>query len=375
MAQLIRRGRDTWLIRVSMGKDVFGRRVFLNRTVHGTKREAQAIAAELEAEKAKGTLTRPSKLTVAQYLHEWLDTYVSKRVTPKTLSHYRWLVERFILPVVGGIRLDALTPMHCQRVVNAAEQREDGRRCSRTARFVHVVLNSALKQAVKLNLISRNPAEAVEKPKAHAKEMRPLSPEEAKRFLQAAKGTRHEALFGLLLDAGLRPSEALALRWQDINLEQGVITVRHSLERLNGQWRLKEPKTAAGRRSIPVSAGTVRLLKVHKARQARERLQAGPGYQDLGFVFANQTGEPLSLDSVRESFKRTLRRAGLPEIRLYDLRHSAATLLLASNVHPKVVQERLGHVDVSLTLGTYSHVLPGMQQKAAEQLGQMLYGG
>ncbi|MEN3332070.1 MAG: integrase [Blastocatellia bacterium] len=247
---------------------------------------------------------------------------------------------------------------------------------ARTVRYTHVVINSAFKQAVKWRMLSRNPSAFVDLPRQARKEMQALSPEEAGRFLEAAAEDRYGVLFTLALITGLRSEEYFGLQWKDVELVKGVVTVQRTLvwRTKGGGWYFGEPKTTKSRRNIPLPQMLVRRLTEHKVRQAEEKLKAGPEYQKLDLVFATKKGGPLMhRNLLRNHFSPIVKRAGLPDsIRLYDLRHSCATLLLAAGEHPKVVSERLGHASITLTLDTYSHVLPSMQKAASEKLESLL---
>jgi integrase len=227
-------------------------------------------------------------------------------------------------------------------------------------------------------MLSQNPASLVGLPKPVRKEMQALSPQEAASFLKAAAEDRWSALFSLALATGMRPEEYLALQWKDVDLKKGVLTVQRALawHRKGGGFDFTEPKTAHSRRSIPLPASVIQALTSHKRQQAEERLKAGAVYQNYDLVFAALEGTPLMIRNlVRRHFKPTLTRAKLPaSIRLYDLRHSCATLMLSAGENPKVVSERLGHASVTLTLDVYCHVLPTMQEAASEKLEAILFG-
>lgn len=258
--------------------------------------------------------------------------------------------------------------------------------------IVHNILNPALKQAVRWKLIPSNPAVDVDLPKEQRKEMKALTREQAARFLEAARSfpgdpgvieqngsdaragrrDRFHSFWCVLLMGGLRPSEALGLKWEDLHGEK--LRVRRSLTRnKGGGWALTEPKTAKGRRTVPLPAFTAQALREHRKEQVEQRLAAGPGWSDHGFMFAAENGEPLNSRNLdQRHFQPLLKAAKLPRMPLYDLRHSHATLLLANGEHPKIVSERLGHASVTLTLDTYSHLLPGMQEGATERLDALL---
>jgi integrase len=225
-------------------------------------------------------------------------------------------------------------------------------------------------------MLARNPCVAVELPRQARREMLAFSPKEAGRFLKAAAEDVYGTLFTFALATGMRPEEYLALKWSDLDLQKGMATVvRTLIWRKGGEWYFGEPKTARSRRTVPLPSSVLSALLEHKRKQGADRLKAGAGYQANGFVFAMPDGRPILLRTLdRLHFKPTLKRAELSEsFRVYDLRHSCATLLLSANEHPKVVSERLGHANIILTLDTYSHVLPSMQQAASEKLESILF--
>lgn len=247
---------------------------------------------------------------------------------------------------------------------------------SRTIRFTHAVLSSAFKQAVKWRIMVQNPASLVDLPKIVRKEMMSLSPEQARIFLEVAQKDRFGVLFHFALITGMRPEEYLALQWKDVDLKKGVVTVQRTLlwKRVGGGWSFGETKTAKSRRNIPLPTSLVRALVEHHRKQAEERLKMGIEYPNYGLLFASHNGTPIMLRNlVRRHFKPILKESGIPgTFRLYDLRHSCASLLLAAKENPKVVSERLGHANIILTLDTYSHVLPSMQESASEKLENII---
>jgi integrase len=242
-------------------------------------------------------------------------------------------------------------------------------------RHTHSALHNALKQAVKWGLISRNPSDLVTLPKLSHKERRVLTQAEAISFLEATAVMPRGLLFEFALITGMRPEEYLALQWTDIAFERKTATVQRALIRHKGSWSFHETKTAGSRRTISLPPQVIQKLAAHKREQAESRLKAGSCWQAHGLVFCSEVGTPLSIPSLTyRYFRPILQKANLPRIRLYDLRHSCATLLLLADENPKVVSERLGHSTIMLTLDTYSHVLPTMQQRATLKLEQMLYG-
>lgn len=336
-----------------------------------------------------GTFVEASPLTVNAYLDKWLEAAARPRLTERTYISYEWLLTKHIRPALGDKKLADIRPLHVQAIYGqmmAAKLKENeepkpgvtyGRGLSaRSVRYTHAVLSSAFKQAVRWHMLAHNPCEAVELPRMAQREMLAFSPEEAARFLKAAAEDKFAALFMFALATGMRPEEYLALKWSDVDLARGAATVvRTLIWRKGGEWYFGEPKTSRSRRTVPFPASVLSALQEHKRRQAAERLKAGAGYQNNELVFAMSNGRPILLRTLdRRHFKPTLQRAKLPQsFRLYDLRHSCATLLLAANEHPKVVSERLGHASITLTLDTYSHVLPSMQQAASEKLESILF--
>jgi integrase len=387
--QVIKRGEDTWVVRIFMGRDANGKRRYLNKTVKGKKKDAETYLSKTQTSISTGTFIEASTLTVGEYLDKWLQTAARPRLTERTYISYEWLLKNYVRPSIGDKRLSDVRPLDIQALYSllAAVKLKTGEKAqsgttyglglsARSVRYTHAVLSSALKQAVRWNILARNPCEFVELPRMVQREMQAFSPEEASRFLAAVAEDAHATLFAFALATGMRPEEYLALRWSDVDLLKGTATVQRALIwRKGGEWYFGEPKTSRSRRTVPFPASVLSMLLNHKRRQAAERLKAGANYQNNELVFAMRNGRPILIRTLdRLHFKLTLKRAKLSEsFRLYDLRHSCATLLLAANEHPKVVSERLGHASITLTLDTYSHVLPSMQQAASEKLESILF--
>jgi integrase len=352
-----------WCAILSAGYDGNGKRI--RRTVYGdTKKEAQDKLTKLQSSKLTGSLSPKSRLTVAQFLERWLQDVARLAVSHGTFVNYSGIVANHIGPRIGGVALQKLTPAHVQNLYAEIERSGAGPHARKLA---HCVLHVAFKYAVRAGLASRNVCEAVDPPKITRRSMLTFDVAQAIKFLAAAQGEPHEALYWVALTTGLRLGELFGLQWRDIDLKAGTLSVCRSQSDVKGKLELKEPKTARGRRQVTLDADVVALLWRHRTAM----LAAGHGGADR--VFCNSEGGPLRRpDFHRRSFKPLLKRAGLPNIRFHDLRHTSATLLLSQGVHPKIVQERLGHSQISVTLDVYSHVMPGMQRDASDRLGELL---
>jgi integrase len=294
-------------------------------------------------------------------------------VRERTYHDYEDVNRRYIKSALGQKRLSDITSLDIQGVYS--DMLSKGL-AARTVRYTHAVISSALKQAVKWGILDRNAANFVDLPRLTKREMAAMSSEEAGRFLESADKDRWAVMWRLALFTGMRPEEYLGLQWKDIDFERAVVRVQRALiwRRRGGGWRIEEPKTAKSRRSINIPLDLAKKLKEHKRHQAEERMKAGAKYQSLDLVFATPKGGPLmSQNLFRRHFKPILKEAGLPQsLTMYTLRHSCATLLLEAEENPKVVSERLGHSTITLTLDTYSHVLPSMQREATRKLENLL---
>ena len=369
--QIVARADGIWLVRVFLGRDAGGRRRYHNKTVHGTRKDAQRYLTKSQRDNDLGQFVEPSDRPLEGYLQDWLLGAAAARVTAKTASDYGSLLRLHVNPVLGDRKLSQLASADIQKLYSAMLERGLS---PRTIRYTHSVLSSALQQAVKWGLLSRNPAKAVDLPRNTQREMKALSPAQATAFLVVAQGDRWHPLWHLLLVTGMRPGEALALRWSDLD-GQKVRIQRNLVRHADGRWELKEPKTQRGRRTVTISAATAVLFQQHRRSQVEERLKLGPEYTDRSFVFAASNGSPLDWRVlVQRHFNKLIKASGLPRIRPYDLRHTSATLLLGEGVNVKVVSERLGHASAALTLDVYAHVTPDMQDEAADRMQKVLDG-
>jgi integrase len=380
--QITQRGPDKWLVRVFLGRDATGKRSYTSQTVIGTKKDAEAALAKLTVAANEQTVVTATKVTLKAHLATWLDSRVD--ISPKTLLDYRHRMEKDVIPFVGTTPLSKLTGEALQKLVTVLQtKRELG---PRTIRYTFVILGQAVEDAVRQGLIAKSPTKYVKLPKEDHAEPSVLDSTQMQLFLEcSAKGDyQKHALWTILLTSGMRPQEALALKWDDIAVttaedgrETCKITIVRALKQVDkSRWEVGEVKTKAGRRSIPVPMETWVALKAHKARQTAEILHAGAKYARNGYVFASRKHSPghhLPLGTVRKWWSTALAEAGLPHRKLYASRHSHITALLTAGAHPKIAQERAGHSSINVTMDTYSHVLPSMQQAASDQIGQLLF--
>jgi integrase len=344
------------------------------RTLYGkTRAEVAAKLSKALADREGGLVFDAGNLTVGEYLDRWLKDSVRGTVRISTFERHEQIIRAHLMPSFGRMKLKALTPAH---VRSLHREKLDAGLAPATVRKIHSTLHKALSQAVADGLIPRNAAD-VKAPRPAPEEMRPLSEAEARTFLDAAResGDRFEPLYVLAITTGLRRGELLGLRWDDADLSEarGTLRVGRALVREGGRYILGETKTKRGRRRVNLTPRTVTALKAHRKRQLEERVRLAGLYEDHGLIFASENGTPLNPENlVKRSFKPLLKRAGLPEIRFHDLRHTCATLLLSRSVHPKMVQELLGHATIAMTLDTYSHYLPSMGDQASGAMGDAL---
>lgn len=369
-----------YAIRFDKGPDpVTGKRRQEYRSGYRTKKEAESALTELLGKVESGSLVERSRQTVSDYLGEWLEA-IEATIRPATLHSYRRNISIHVLPRIGGIRLQALDGGHLNDLYRQllTPKAESGAGLSpRTVRYIHTILHRAMKDAVRWSRLLRNPTEAADPPKATSG--RKIQTWEASTLasyldLSRESGDRYHALWTVLATTGARRGEILGLRWQDLDLEAKTASIVQTVIAVDHEVQIGSPKTAKGRRSIVLDEATVAELRRWRRRQAEERLLLGSGYRDHDLVFAKPTGEPLHPERVSREFGRRVQRWDLPPLTLHGLRHTWATLALKAGVHPKVVQERLGHATISITLETYSHVTGTLHQEAAEEVASVVFG-
>ena len=367
---LRQRSPGSWEIKLDIARDpLSGARRTRYFTVKGGKKAAQAELRRLLATVDEGRFVETSRLTVAQYLEQWLADHARHRVSGKTFERYAELLRLHVVPVIGSQPLARTEPLHIQFCHSAMRHRGLS---AQTIKHCHRVLSQGLKQAVRLRLIANNPAAAVDAPRVARIEMKVLDQAQTAALLRAAEKSTIYAPVLLAVTTGMRRGEILALHWKDVDLDRRNLSVAQTLEETKaGGLVFKTPKTERSRRVITLPAIAVDALRQHRIRQAQDRLRAGLLWGDHDLVCCRPDGMPLSPRKLSKTFTALSRRLGLG-IRFHELRHTHMSHLLAAGVHPKVASERAGHASVSNTLDVYSHLIPGMQEDAANRIDAAL---
>jgi integrase len=372
VGQIIARGDRRWLIRVYLGRDhETNKRKYHNRTIRGSMREAQAYLTKRLRERDLGRDLEGARITLNEYLDRWIQTAVKPRVREKTCQDYEGMLRRYVRPNLGDRLLTALRPLDLQ---TAYQEMMEGGLSARTVRYTHAVLRSAMRQALNWRLLLESPDVGVKLPQQFRREMQVLTVEQVRIFLKAALATQYGPALAVAVATGMRPSEYLSLKWQDIDWARKTVSVVRSLRRISGRWCFADTKRSRSRRPIKLQNWIVAILRELHTGTLCGQGTSIPCPEAMDLVFRTISGHPINADGLAKSYKSILERAGLPRIRLYDLRHTAATLALAAGVSPKVVSEQLGHASTAFTLDTYAHVLPHMQDEAAEKVEAMLFG-
>lgn len=305
----------------------------------------------------QGMLPKDEMITVAEFLKNYMDTVGKHNLRPKTIETYDSLLRLHILPSLGRIKLVQLRPDHLQTLYS---NKLDSGLSKRTVQFIHSILHRALDQAFRWGFVFRNVADLVKAPTPTRAKFTALTPDQVHTFLDSVRGHRFYLIYVLAIYGSFREGEILAIHKEDCDTKKGTISVKYSLSTQKGGLKITEPKTEKSRRTVILPKTALDALKHHLK------------HVDSGLIFTTSTGKPISPRNLVRHFKGAIRKAGLPDMRFYDLRHTSASLLLAAGTNPKLVQERLGHSQISLTLDTYSHVLPGLQEKVAEDMERIL---
>jgi integrase len=367
-----KRSKDSWEITIDLPRGLDGKRRQKTQTIKGTKKDAEKEMTNLLNRLDKGSYVKAHKKTVTEYLNEWLNHIEQTTIGRKTFEGHKQHIEIYITPIIGDIDLLRLEPFDIETMYT--ELRKSGRKKSKgglseqTIKHIHSTLNNALKRAVKWKLLVNNPCNDVDKPKPKKVEMQALDENEIASLIRSSENTRMYAPIIVAVTTGLRRGELLAMRWKDLDFKRQVLHVRQTVETTKTNLSFKEPKSKSGKRSITLPQVTIDALLKHRKEQNEQRLMLGSGYKNLDLVFPNYDGDIWHPDVFSNVFRRLAIKIKLKTTRFHDLRHTHATQLLLQGIHPKVVQERLGHSTIVITLDTYSHVLPNMQEEAAEKI-------
>ena len=374
----IRKRGNKWAVVVEVGRSAEGRRQQRWHSGFSTKKAAESALTKILGKLQKGDYVEPSKGTLDAFLQKWIE---SSRVNlrPGTWQSYKTSLDAYVRPALGQLSLQQLTPALLNKFY--ADQLAHGRCHGKgglsapTVRRTHTILRKALSDAVRWRYLSRNPCDDATPPKPKPAEMKTWNADELRAFLEQAQTDRLYAAFLLAATTGMRRGEVLGVRWNDLDLDAGRLSVTQTLIAVQYQLMFSTPKTAKGRRSVALDSVTVAELRRHKARQNEERLTLGGGWPDHDLVFTQEDGSPVHPETFsRDRFQRYVKAAELPRIKFHGLRHSHATLALAAGIHPKVVSERLGHASVSFTLDRYSHSIPALEEEAAEKVARLVFG-
>lgn len=364
---ITQRADGRWQARVDLGYVDGKRRA---KYLYGKTR--QEVARKLTAalrDQQQGLPLPNEQQTAGQFLSAWLENSVKPTVRPKTYISYEYICRVHLVPRLGKIRLARLTPDHVRACLRAVE---DAGLSKRTAAYCRVVLRRALNVALKDGAIARNAAALTDPPRVERKEIQPLTPSQARAFLDVVSGHRLEALFTVAVGLGLREGEALGLMWDDVDFEARTLTVRRQLQRLDGQLQLVEPKTTKSRRTIIMPRVVADRLKAHRVRQVEERLAAGEVWTDTGLVFTSRHGTAIHPENLGRTMRPFLERTGCPPQRFHDLRHAAASLLFAQGLSAKAIMETLGHSQIATTADLYGHMYRELQQEVADRMDAIL---
>ncbi len=331
-----------------------------------------SVLAQMEG----GTYVAPHRLTLGMFLaDEWLPSQ-ENAIRPSTLASFKLMARVYVGPRLGGTPLGRVTPRaltdfykELQRTGNKAA----GPLSPKSVRNVHGMLHLTFRDAMRWGRLARNPADLATLPRREPRRMKTWTADQLRTFLELVREDRLYAAWLVLATTGLRRGELLGLRWEDVHFEECRLSIQRTWIVVDGRAQASEPKTAKGKRTVPLPAETMAALHTHRRRQLEERMALGPGYQDGDFVFCRENGVPFHPDGFSDAFERHSKAAGLPSIRVHDVRHTWATLALRARIPAKVVSEVLGHSNIGITLDTYSHAIPAMQEEAAQKVAALIF--
>jgi integrase len=369
MATFTYRGEDV------KGKEVWYIRVFVDGkqkgfTYHGSRKMAEREAGKLETAKERGETITPSKMKVEEYLLEWLEAYQKPEVGKMTFYENSSKIAAHVFPLIGQKKMNVLSAMDCQKVINRLAIEQDKKR---TAVMTYNLMKKAFRKAVELGYLVKNPMDAVTKPKDRAEQRPFLTIEQAAVFLDHAQHDSYYPVLAFLILTGTRPEEAFGLKWSDIDFDNGSLAIVRALKRVpGGGWEYADLKTTTSRRNLDLADDLVTILRNHRRAQSQARLILGTEWHDNGLVFTNQVGNPVDIAKVRKHLAKVLEIAELPKIRLYDLRHTHGSMLMAEGAAIKEISDRLGHANTSMTVNRYLHATPSRTKASVTRLSQAL---
>src|SRR5215216_1793952 len=379
---VVKRG-DGYSVVVELERDpITGKRRQKWHSGFRTRRDAERGLTEILTKRDAGAYVEPTKQTLTDFVTDWLAA-IEPTIRPSTHHSYARNLRLHVLPHLGSVqlrRIDAgmLNALYAALLADGKLTTANGGGgglSPRSVRYVHTIIHRAFRDAVRWGRIARNPADAADPPRASAMArptMTTWTADQLRAFLDYTAEHRLHAAYVLLATTGMRRGEALGLRWSDVDLTTGRASITQTVIMVHHDVQVGAPKTARGRRTVALDPGTVTALREHRQRQRAERLLMGAGFTDHGLVFCRPDGGPLHPERFSRTFSRESAHAGLPAIRLHDLRHTWATLALSAGEHPKIVQERLGHANVSITLDVYSHVSEGLHSDAASRVASLV---
>jgi integrase len=366
--QIIARGQGAWLVRIYQGRDLrTGTRKYLNQTIHGPLREAQRFLNLKLQQRDKVGSPRAAAISLDQFLDQWLTTVARPRLRARTFHDYETLLRLYIRPVLGTRLIGAIGQIDMQELYSQMFERGLS---ARTIEYTNAVLESAFRQAVRWRMLAEDPCAGVDLPRVRRKEMEALSVKECRQFLAVAAESEWHALLALALTTGMRPSEYLALKWSDIDWQQGAASVSRTIQVSGAGWAFDDTKRKRSRRVVKLQNFVLDALRGLQNKQGIG--VEGNCCSAHNLIFVSEAGMPLTQRVVKREFRRLLAKAGIRPVRLYDLRHTAATLGIAAGVSVKVISDLLGHASISFTLERYSHVLPSIQDEAAAKVEKLL---
>lgn len=353
-----------------------GKRKRIYKTVHGSKKLTEQAARKIVQQIESQTYIAPNKMSVKDCVNLWFELYSADK-SPTTLNSYRYQLDHYIIPLLGDIPVQEISTARIQKWIN------DIYKCSpvskkplsaKTVKNIYLNLSAALNRAVALGIISKNPCDNVMLPKIKKYEAQIYDEEGIKKLIACSKGTDMEVPIMLELSLGLRRGELIALRWENVDLQNGIVRIcENRVESKNGKVITKSPKSSAGNRIIPLSPSLIKMLKIHHIEFMKKQLQFGVGRNKDDYVICQPNGQPYKPFSFTKKFRTLLEKNNLKHIRLHDLRHLNASIMLSQGISPKVAQQRLGHSDFSTTMNIYSHVMKSVENEAAQKLDSVLF--